>query len=388
MELKGRKMDKEKPLFSDLPAALVEELLSEASGAGTQILNRFNDLKSKREKQRKELIENGLIINESDLGYPPLPTTCGVDGSYAIERLLTVDFIAAAAVAVEGLKPPSEKRYWEQPTHSLFVSTETHHGDTATILRAVMLGRELLLATKAPHDIVMLDGTMTLPIIYFNQALNKTPKTQELNCSREFLNYSLQYLEAYLSVLTNTRTDKHYVAIPKYSTRREIGIMMGWDTRQDDRSLLTILLQPGEITKPVPLEKPSQKWHINTKAIPNNGKHVSNIENEIEKALYQIYVCYYKPQSWLPAIRLEFSESVAKNSYRLSTIIHGLKHQCAIASMMEPYPIYFADRTVKSLARAFPAFRQVATQHISEEYEGDIGEVFFAMHNYRSEMGR
>jgi hypothetical protein len=55
--------------------------------------------------------------------------------------------------------------------------------------------------------------------------------------------------------------------------------------------------------------------------------------------------------------------------------------------MLEPYPLYLADRTVKALARAVPAFRQVTTQRISEKYEGDIGEVFFAMHGYRSEIG-
>lgn len=44
--------------------------------------------------------------------------------------------------------------------------------------------------------------------------------------------------------------------------------------------------------------------------------------------------------------------------------------------MLEPYPIYLADRIVKSLARSLPAFRQIATQYISEKYDGDIGEVF------------
>ncbi len=56
--------------------------------------------------------------------------------------------------------------------------------------------------------------------------------------------------------------------------------------------------------------------------------------------------------------------------------------------MLEPYPIYLADRTAKALARAIPAFRQVTTQRISEGYEGDVGEVFFAVHGYRTESGR
>jgi hypothetical protein len=380
-------METSKPLFADLPAALVDEVLGEASVAGANMLETFNEFKKNRDKQRKTLLNKGLVIHESDLGYPPLPTTSGVDGSYAIERLLTADFVAAAAVAVEGLTPPSEKRYWEQPNHSVFISTETHHPDTATVLRAVMLGRELQLAVKAPHDIVMLDGTMTLPIIYFNQALTKAPETPELTCSQEFMDHSLEYLEAYLSILMGTRSDKHYVAIPKYSTRREIGKLMNWDMKQDDRGLLTVLLKPGELTKPVPLEKPDQPWHLNIKGILNEGNKASIIGQQIVDVLYQVYVCHYKPHSWLPAIRLEFSESLAKNIHRLATLIQGLKHQCATASMLEPYPIYLADRTVKALARSLPTFRQVATQYISEKYDGDIGEVFFAMHGYRSEMG-
>ncbi|HHV96836.1 MAG TPA: DNA double-strand break repair nuclease NurA [Clostridiaceae bacterium] len=380
-------MDSDKLLFTDLPAALVEELLNEAVNAGSGMLKTFQEFKENRDKQREELIENGLIINESDLGYPLLPTTCGVDGSYAIERLLTADFIASAAVAVEGLTPPSEKRYWEKPSHSVYVSMEVHNPDTATILRAVMLGRELQLAVKAPHDIVMLDGTITLPIIYFNQALNRAPESLELKCSQEFLKNSLEYLEAYISILTGIRSDKHYVAIPKYSTRREISKLMNWNIKQDDRGLLTAILRPGEMTRPLPLEKPAQPWHLNTKAIPNIGSKASVVEKQIIDALYHVYVCHYKPHSWLPAIRLEFAESVATNKYRLATLIQGIKHQCAAASMLEPFPIYLADRMVKALSRSMPAFRQIAAQYISEKYDGDIGEVFFAMHGYRSEAG-
>ena len=55
--------------------------------------------------------------------------------------------------------------------------------------------------------------------------------------------------------------------------------------------------------------------------------------------------------------------------------------------MLEPYPIYMADRMVKAVARAVPAFRQITTQRISEQYKGSVDEVFFAMHSYRSETG-
>ena len=380
--------------FADLPAALVDDVLDQTSAVARELLTSFQQIREERETLRTKLTNSGLVMAESSLGHPPLPTTCAADGSYAIERLLTTDLAAAAAVAVEGLTPPSEKRHWELPRHKSFVAAEPHLPDTSTVLRSVMLGEELRLITDAPHDLLMLDGTLTLPIIYFNQALNKAPDTDQLHCAREFLENCSIYLEAYLTILRSERSDKHFVALPKYSTRREIGRKLGWPESYDDRGMLTMLLNPGELTKPRLLEHPRDgdgnvTWHLNTQRLPATVKRqAAELADEIVSALRPLRVFYYKPQDWLPALRVEVSASVALNPHRLATVVQGIKHQTATPSMLEPYPIYLADRTVKALARAIPAFRQVTTQQISERYEGDIGEVFFAMHGYRSETGR
>jgi hypothetical protein len=379
--------------FADLPAAMVEEVLEQTSLASELLIETFHQVKDQRAVRRKQLLDARVIVNESKYGYPPLPTTCATDGSYAVERLLTTDLAAAAAVAVEGLTPPSEKRYWDQPRHSTFVRAEVHHTDTTTVLRAVMLGNELLLATRAPHDLVMLDATLTLPIIYFNQALNKAPVTTFLHCSREFLMHCVDYLEAYLAILQSQRTDKNYAALPKYSTRREIGQEMNWPGEYDDRGILTLLLQPGELTEPRNLEEPDGEWHLNTSLKSDlisekQRKQANELAAEIIAQIKEIRVFYYKPQEWLPALRVEASQNIVTNHHRLASVLHGIKHQCATPAMLEPYPLYLADRTVKALARSVPAFRQVTTQRISERYAGDIGEVFFAMHGYRSEAGR
>jgi len=104
--------------------------------------------------------------------------------------------------------------------------------------------------------------------------------------------------------------------------------------------------------------------------------------------LEQVYIIYYKPHDWIPALRIEVPKAVSNNRHRLAIVLQGIKHQCATPSMLEPYPLYLADRTVKALSRAIPAFRQVTTQRISEKYNGNIGEIFMAMHSYRSETGR
>lgn len=351
-------------------------------------------MRQDRASLRSALVERGLIIAESTLGYPPLPTTCGTDGSYAIERLLTTDLAAAAAIAVEGLTPPSEKRHWELPHHRTFIAAEPHLEDTATILRALMLGEELVLASGAPHDLVMLDCTLTLPIIYFNQALNAAPDAMQLGASKQFQSHCVAYLDALRSIMQCPRSDKHYIALPKYSTRREIGRELDWPESRDDRGMLTLLLNPGELTYPRVLEQPRNadgkaNWHLNTRRLPaGTQEQATLLGREILAGLEQVKVFYYKPHAWLPALRVEIADSIASNTHRLATVVQGLKHQCATPSMLEPYPVYLADRTVKALARAIPAFRQVTTQHLCERYDGEIGDMFFAMHGYRSEMGR
>ena len=379
-------MTNENSPFADLPAGLVEEVLQQTTKVGDMLLGGFQHVKKNREALREALQKRGHILSEGSLGYPPLPTTCAADGSYAIERLLTADLAAAAAVCVEGLTPPSEKRHWDQPRHTTFIVPEVH---TATILRSVMLGNELLLATRAPHDVVMIDGTFTLPVIYFNQALANAPAAPELHSSSEFLSHCGSYLEGYLQLLVGQRSDKQFIGLPKYSTRREFGREMDWPQGYDDRGMLTLLLQTGELTKPRALEQPKQEWHINVSGkVSANYPDAKDLVAQIVAALKQVHVFYYKPHEWLPALRVEVAQSIATNNHRLATVVQGLKQQCSTPAMLEPYPIYLADRIVKSLARAVPAFRQVTTQRIAERYEGDIGEVFFAMHGYRSETGR
>jgi len=299
-------VDEQAP-FVDLPALLVEEVLEKASAVGNELCETLRRLKEERARYRQILLDRRLILHESSFGYPPLPTTCGVDGSYAIERLLTADLTAAAAVAVEGLTPPSEKRHWEQPHHLTFVVSEVHHAETATILRAVMVGNELVLATKAPHDLILLDGTLTLPIIYFNQALNQTQQASELRCTQEFLDHWEDYLEAYLTVLRAGRSDKNYVSLPKYSTRREIGRSLNWPGEHDDRGFLTLLLQAGELTRPLPLEQPEREWHLNWRGVSDRQERARELATEIVDALGEVFVFYYKPHAWLPAIRAELA---------------------------------------------------------------------------------
>lgn len=385
MDLTERDLPKSQP-FADLPASLVDELIDSTGAIGTRVLEGFEELRTRRGELRAELERKGILSFEGDLPDAEPATVVAVDGSYAVDRLLTTDLCVCAAVGIEGLTPPTETRAWPDPRHRTFVTEETHDEDTATVLRALMIGHELTLAQLAPHTVVMLDGTLTLPIIYFNQAFEKAASNRDRRVSQHFLSAAPEFLEAYEQMLTSPRTDKYYVGLPKYSTKREVGIELDWPATYDDRALLSLLLKAGEYTSPVRLEKPSSPWHLGVKGLAGESDALAQqTASRIEDAVSDLWTCYYRPRSWLPAVRMEMAASIATNKQQLSNVLSGVKDQCAAPGMMEPYPIYMADRMVKSIAVALPAIRQIVTQRACDSYGGDVGEVFFGMHSYRSE---
>ncbi len=375
--------------FVDLPAALVEEVLQRTESVGRSLLHSFEHVRNKRTSFRAQLQQIGMLRRDTDLPYPDIPTTCGIDGSYAVERLLTNDLAAAAAVAVEGLTPPSEKSLWEQPHYQVFVEAEAHSEATNSILRGLMMTMELALAVKAPHDVVFLDGSITTPVIYLNQSLIQAGEAPALNVSRQLNQRGRAALAACLEIFRSARADKCWVFSPKYSARREVGDRLGWPVAYDDRGLLTMLLEPGEFTDPVGLTRPDSEWHIHTSSLPDEHREEAKcLEERIVQALHGGVVLYYKPHAWMPALRLEVNQAVAENPARLAVLLQGTKHQCGTPAILEPFPLYMADRMVKSLARAVPAFRQSATQRVAENYTGNLDDVFYGMYGFRTDAGR
>jgi len=366
--------------FAELPEALVEEMLSRSEAVGDVLHISFQKLQKSKEKFRSQLSGKNLLKSENEVAYSNIPTTCGIDGSYAVERLLAVDLAACAGVSVEGITPPSEKSYWEKPLHKVFIKPQQHNTDTGTVIRGLMMEMEIELAAKAPHDIVFLDGSFVTPLIYMNQAVNKLLENSDLTVGKEIVENFNSFIHNYREILESTRSDKLWVAVPKYTTKREIGKKFDWPPEYNDRSVLTSILKPGEFTWPIQMETPSQPWHLK---FPS-GETDSSFNNLLQK----VHVIYYKPYNWTPALRLEVTAHIASNTSQIGILLQGIRHQCITPGILEPYPLYLADRMVKHLGKAIPAFRQTATKRMIEHYKGDISEIFFSMHGYRTDKGR
>lgn len=373
--------------FGELPEALVDEMLSQCNRLGSNLSESFQRLYSYKKDIRSRLAKKQLLSKDVEVSFVPSnPTSCAVDGSYAIERLICTDLVAAAGVAVEGLTPPSEKRYWPKPHHLSEVLTVAHNDNTALVARAAMMCMELELAATAPHDIVLMDGSLTTPLISLDQGLNRLTDVPEKLAA--FLKTRIpRALESYAKVLSSKRTDKIFAGIPKYTTRTEISRDILNFQEYEDRGLLTFVLDAGELVGPVPIQRIARPWHLNLQPI-NSKADLEGTATEIFSALNDLYIIYYRPYSYFPVLRIEIAKSIATNPNRMAILLESLRLQCSAPSILEPFPLYLADRMVKHLGTALPAIRRTTTQQMSIEWEDKMGNTYLAMHGYRTNVGR
>ena len=365
--------------FFNLPGALVDELLTKCEPISTGLYRGFKEILNKRTKYRKQLHDQGLLHRDTEIITISMnPTSCGVDGAYAHQKLVSTDIAAVAAVAVEGLPPPIEKRYWPGPKHLSEMEAVPHHASTGQVLRALMFCMELDLADSAPHSVVMLDGAITTPLISVNQALGA------LNSAPPFF---VDLLESRVrsaskiieKILCSPHVDQIYVSIPKYTTRKDLSRILELNNFED-RGLLSFVLDEGEYVGPIRNSVSSRPGYIDR--LTDSG-----FSQRYQTWLRATDILYYRPYEYTPVLRLEVASSVSRDTERLGMLLEAIKIQCGAPTIYEPYPLFMADRMVKHLGSVIPALRSTTTQYIAEQWEGPIHLAYMAMHGYRTESG-
>lgn len=373
--------------FADLPDALVRDLLAKAVPVAEGVARNLKSLRDAQAAMRQQARQNGLVKRKADLDVSREPSVAGVDGSYQIHRLTALDLCAAAAVAVEGTAKEAH-RHWPEPYHQMWVECLPHEIDTVGVLRGMMVSMELNLADQAPHDLVLLDGSFSSLIIYLNQALTNLPDAGQL-LGKEFLHrWDAGLLSQVQRILRSDRT----AAMPKFTSRNELlgphGIQPPVEV--DGKTLATLVLEPGEYTKPVPIHGLGEKYHIPEETVfAGSKKTLCNAKDigDLNAALQDLKVVYFRPYGWLPALRIELPGPVASSDTRLSMVLEGVFRQFFSPAVIEPYPLFLADRMVKSLGAGVAVIEQCVAQHVVGE-SPDVETTLLCLQNYRTEGGR
>lgn len=369
--------------FSDLPDALVRDLLTAAVPVANEVRARFESLRASRSDYRRAAQGAGLIRRKADLDVPREPSVVGIDGSYQLHRLTSIDLCAAASVAVEGTAKEA-RRHWQEPYHRFWANTTPHHDATALVLRGLMMAMELDLARQAPHDLVLLDGSFASLIIYLNQGLGNLAQVRLLGeeLRRQWQEHGL------LSHLIQTLGSDRVVAVPKYTSRNELSgkLSVHGASPVDGRTLATLILEPGEFTAPLPIYTGDGSSEPEQYHLPRGFCPVSE-QDALNQALHSIHAVYYRPFGWVPALRLEVPGPIANSSIRLSIALQGIASQLFSPAVVEPYPLFLADRMVKSLGAGVAVMEQNIAQQVTDSGE-DIELTMLLLQNYRTEGGR
>lgn len=370
--------------FSDLPDALVRDLLTCAVPLAVDVRNRIEKLRAAREQLRECARGLGLIKRKADLDVPREPSVVGIDGSYQIHRLTSLDLCAAAAVAIEGTSKEA-KRHWPEPYHRMWAGGLQHHDSTTGALRSLMVGEELELAEEAPHDLVLLDGAFASLVIYINQGLtviDDVPHALGAELARRWAEQRI--FERLVGLMRSERA----LAVPKFTSRNEFATLSGFQAAEgvDGKTLATLILEPGEYTQPSRIydEAPGgelDRYHLPKTFCPGED------DTPVREAMRASRVIYYRPFGWVPALRLELPGPIASSPTRLSIALEGIMRQYFSPAVVEPYPLFIADRMVKSLGAGVAAIEQTVAQHVADA-GADTELTILFLQNYRTEGGR
>jgi len=366
----------------EIPASLVQHLLNDADKIGDDLSSTMLDIQEKKYGYRSQLQNSRIIFDDSEIEIDRSYTTCGIDGACAIERLVGTDLLIAGAVGVEGLTSTGNEN-WKSPDHSTYVNAEGHDSENMNIARALMLEMELRLATNAPHDLILMDGSLTTALIHMYKAIDHF-QSEGSKARNKLKEDFYDFLLSYKKILGVELSDKTWVGIPKYTSRNDISAKLNWETLYDDKAILSLILNAGEFTRPF-LFTDKDAWH---EKVPYEDQRIRHLVREVISGIRQLSFIYYKPYKWSPALRIEVPKSIIDNREKLSAILATIKDQCKIPSLIEPYPLYMADRIVKNLGRAVPSYRQIVTRRIVEEKRVNPDDVFFMMQSYRTESDK
>lgn len=362
-------------VFSDLPDAMVSELLGQTEPVAEEIRQHVEALRASREVLRREAEQKGLICKQRNLDVPPEPSVVGIDGSYQIHRLTALDLCAAAAVAVEGTMREA-RRHWPEPHYRIWVRGVAHQGQPTSVLRALMVSMELELATEAPHDLILLDGSFASLIIYLNQGVTQVNQVAPRLAEPLRQKWESGSLFSSLVALLNS---SRVAAVPKFTSHNELSSRGGLSTstKTDGKTLATLILEAGEYTKPIPADHPPSRYHLPEPA--DNEK--------LNQAMENLFVVYFRPYGWTPALRLEVPRPIAYSNPHLSKLLEGIQRQFLTPAVVEPYPLFLADRMVKSLGAGISVLEHSVAQHVAGKVV-DVETTMLFLQNYRTQGGR
>jgi len=358
--------------FEGLPAGFAKELLSRSIQVAGDMFGPFREITRDRDTFRGVLEKNNLLMSHDTGNDRDRYAVCGVDQANAMLSFPTSGVILSAAFAVEGILSPGENARWTTPQHELVYSLDNINENIGLILDAISKELALERAVAAPHDLVLLNGSFITPFISVMGTLKTAMEEKDSAAGREFIR-RLKPSIVSLTKLFDPASKQNWVGIPQHSAKREVMTALDSPADYEGGLLMTILLDPGEYTAPMPVDARDIEL---IEKMPIRDTSFASVRDSIASAIRKMNVVYYRPHSWTPALRLEVGSSVADDSPRLKQILSNVHVQCRTPGMALPYPLARAEALTRNFSQCIPALRQTLITQITNAHKEDLGDLF------------
>ncbi len=297
---------------------------------------------------------------------------------FAVERTAAVDVSLSVAVGVEGLSPTTT--HWGGTQYEWWTRVATHDIENERLARGVMVAQELSIIRVAPHAFRILDGSHLTLVIQLNSAL--TSESQDIRGEARRVWGRLDTAES----LRIACSSPSIVAMPKYDASRTLTTQLeghlGRQIPGDDKYLMSLLLEPGELT--VPHQVPSEPWrslHFDART-PEDQDIADSFTQAIRPLVdRQLNFTYFKPDTLSPAFRLELKRDIDKAM--IDAFCSTLSSQITGPFVREPYPQYLADVMAKSVGLGLSALQTAVQLNLSGRGKPEIAEML--IRSYRTE---
>jgi len=361
--------------YARLPEDLLRDLLQGAGDVVGEVAAMLGPALDSRNELREALESLGLI---QKFALTAVQTVAAVDGGFAVERTSAVDLSLSVAVGVEGLAEGTTT--WDSTQYEWWTRVSQHDADSERLTRGVMVAQELAILAKAPHELLILDGSHLTLVIQLNTALTALSEDVREEAKRVWTRLNTT------GALDRAAREPSIIAMPKYDSSTTVTRLLeahiGRPIPGDDKYLLGLLLEAGELLTPqlVPAE-PWSSLHFDARVAADEA-----IRDAFETAIdpmrkRELKFTYFKPEPFSPAFRIEIKDTLSES--QLDAICSTLSGQITGPFVREPYPQYLADVMAKSVGLGLSALQTAVQLGLSGLGRPEIAEML--IHSYRTE---
>lgn len=325
--------------IENVPAEIVKRLLERGYEVATRAAGKAAEFTAMRDKVRASL--SGIISKVSDevLDGVGKQHVTAVDGGLVCESRSIGDLCTAVGVTAGSSVESGGCDIWMDS-----VPRSPHNKE---ILSGVMSSLEVMLASGAPGDVVMIDGAMLSTLINVSKSIREARSTKKPSplTERALASASDGMRDAVMEILGNVR----FVAMPKYTTTNEFAALLPEELAgHDARTIATMALRPGEMTDFT--VRPASGDDKQRQLIGPSLGFSGDGAKAFAAALDGVSSCYYRPHPWTPAFRLDMTAGTADDEEAILRALRAVRDTTTTSGLREPFPLYLADMFAKQVS--------------------------------------